>query len=147
MDRRVAIVATYARGDSIRSPRSSAPCRRSSASWTTSSASATLPSIRYAIANAGGSQLLEQRFVRPGAHAAARSSKPSRQLACRGRQPSSRFAFSFDAPRTSVISDRPRLSGERAPARAAHDEVGRRRRAGQHRDPIAALAGSSSTML
>ena len=46
MARRVAIVATYARGDSIRSPCSSARCTRSSASCTTSSASATLPSIR-----------------------------------------------------------------------------------------------------
>jgi hypothetical protein len=46
MDRRVAIVDTYARGDSMRSPASSAACIRSSASWTTSSASATLPSIR-----------------------------------------------------------------------------------------------------
>jgi hypothetical protein len=43
---RVVTVVTKACGDAIRSPASSARCNRSSASWTTSSASETLPSIR-----------------------------------------------------------------------------------------------------
>ena len=43
---RVVTVARYARGDSIGSPATERRCTRSSASWTTSSASATLPSMR-----------------------------------------------------------------------------------------------------
>src|SRR5262249_51764336 len=35
------------------------------------------------------------------------AANPCRQLGCAGRQPSSRFAFAFDAPRTSVIITTP----------------------------------------
>src|SRR4051794_38982481 len=92
------------------------------------------------------SELAEQVVF--GGQAATASAKPSRQLECAGCQPSSRFAFSFDAPRTSVImtaaaspasarpSQRGTCLGGLAPATAAA--------AGSH---SATGAGSSSTML
>ena len=78
MASRVTTVATYARGDSTRSPDSSVRWRRRRPSCTTSSASLTLPSIRYAIANAGGRSSSNRSVLamaQPSPFA-----KPSRQL-------------------------------------------------------------------
>ena len=78
MASRVTTVETYARGDSMRSPCSRVRCSRRRPSWTTSSASLTLPSIRYAIANAGG-RSSSSRSVLAIAQPSPRA-KPSRQL-------------------------------------------------------------------
>ena len=81
---RVVTVAMNARGDAICSPASSARCTRSSASCTTSSASDTLPSIRYAIANATGRSSSSSRsrsvmpLRTPHASSDAPDAKPAR---------------------------------------------------------------------
>src|SRR3989442_14433729 len=54
MARRVVRAARYALGDSTATPSWRARWRRRKASWTMSSVSATLPTIRYAMANARG---------------------------------------------------------------------------------------------
>ena len=51
---RVATAESYALGDSIFVPSASARWIRRNASWTMSSASPTLPIIRYAIENSSG---------------------------------------------------------------------------------------------
>src|SRR5206468_8512444 len=91
-------------------------------------------------------ELVEQVPV-PPAHAAS-SAKPWRQLGWLGCQPSSRFAFAFEAPRTSVIMTVAASPASTRPSQRGTWRGGLAPRAvatsGSH---TATGAGSSSTML
>src|SRR5262245_61995861 len=89
------------------------------------------------------SQLVEKSLAI--GHAAA---NPCRQLACAGLHPSSRLAFAFEAPRSSVMSSTPHSPANSRPinrgTRLGSLAPTARASAGSH---SATRAGSSSTTL